>query len=81
MTQELSAEEKATVARMGIHDDAGRIKVWCINWTHPDAPHAVVGVLRNGELVGDRYFPRWSEAIAYGEDLARRLADAEGGIR
>lgn len=41
-----------------------RVKVACINWTHPDAPHALVYVLDSAEgIVAERFFDTWAEAI------------------
>jgi hypothetical protein len=47
-----------------------RIRVACINWSHPRAPHAVVYL----EGMFDRYFATWSEAIEWVDMTARRFA-------
>jgi hypothetical protein len=47
-----------------------RWRVACINWSHADAPHAVVYL----EGMFDRYFTTWSEAIEWADMTARRLA-------
>lgn len=64
-TVELSADEKAEVARFGIHDDPPRWKVACINWPHPDHPHAATYVLVDGEACLTRYHTTWEEAITW----------------
>ena len=38
----------------------GRVKVACINWPHPDAPHAASYVLVNGEAVALAYHHTWA---------------------
>lgn len=77
-TQELSADEKATVAAFGIHDEPTRVKVWCINWPHPDAPHAAVHVIHKGELGMGAYFATWTEAIDFADRIAHNLRTAAG---
>lgn len=47
-----------------------RLKVACINWSHPGAPHALVYMLKHGEAVGGRFFPTWDEACSYARDIA-----------
>lgn len=50
-----------------------RIKVACINWPHPDAPHAMSYLLRDGEVVGEAYHATWDEAMARADEVASRL--------
>lgn len=55
--------------------DSLRVVVACINWNHPSpTPHAIAYVLRDGEMIADRYFATWAEAMEYAVPLARRLA-------
>jgi len=70
----LSADEKAEVARFGIHDDPPRWKVACINWPHPDAPHAATYVLIDGEACLTRYHATWGEAMLWLDRSRDRLA-------
>lgn len=68
---ELSADEKAAVARFKSHDEGPRVKVWCVNWPHPGARHhAVVHIVR-GELF-DRgaFFDTWEQAMVHADKLA-----------
>jgi hypothetical protein len=44
--------------------------VSCINWNHPDAPHATSYMLRDGSAVAVSYHPTWAEAM----ERANRLA-------
>ena len=56
-----------------------RPRIGCMNWSHPDAPKAVVFVpTRMGEQ--DAFFDTWAEAIEFANRYARlwqrREADA-----
>lgn len=83
---ELSADEKAEVARFGIHDKSpglpeirveraaiDRVKVACINWGHKNAPHAMSYVLRNNELVAEAFHDTWAQAMERANLIAVRL--------
>ena len=72
-TLELSVDEKAEVARFGIHDEAPRWKVACINWPHDDAPHAATYVLIDGDARMTRYHATWEEAILWLDESRDRL--------
>ncbi|TQL46690.1 hypothetical protein FB562_2214 [Homoserinimonas aerilata] len=50
-----------------------RVIVACINWNHPDAPHAVSYVLRDGEAIASVYHDTWAEAMHRANELAARL--------
>ncbi len=50
-----------------------RWKVACINWGHPDAPHAMTYRLRDAELQAEHYWPTWADAVAHIE--VRRQAE------
>jgi len=44
-----------------------RVQRWvvaCINWSHPDAPHALAYLNTPDGAMHERYFPTWAEAIA-----------------
>jgi hypothetical protein len=43
----------------------GRWKVACINWSHPDAPHAISYLWDGEEMRTERYWPTWADAMAY----------------
>lgn len=45
-----------------------RIYVGCMNWSHPDLPHASV-IFR----VQSVHFDTWAEAISYADRLARAI--------
>ena len=49
-----------------------RVKVACINWLTPDAPHAVAYTVNaaDGYLM-TRSFPTWADAMAFADRLAR----------
>lgn len=66
--RDLTAVEKAEVARFGIHDEGPRWKVACINWPHRDAPHAVTYLLIDGGAEITRYHDTWEDAIAWLDD-------------
>ena len=40
-----------------------RFKIACINWGHPDAPHALSYVLIGSEMAGEAYHATWCEAV------------------
>lgn len=44
-----------------------RVKVACINWSLPDAPHALVYLCdkASNESIAEQYFASWSDAILY----------------
>lgn len=71
--QELSADEKANVARFGIHDSGIRVKVWCVNWSHLDAPHAAVFVEKDGDLSRGSYYASWAQAMLHADRLAKAI--------
>lgn len=50
-----------------------RVKVACINWSYPDAPHALIYVLRDGEAVADQFTSTWVEAMALVPRYARAI--------
>lgn len=50
-----------------------RVKVACINWNLPDAPHAVSYVITGTHAIGDAYHPTWAEAMERANHLAPRL--------
>ena len=54
-----------------------RVKVACINWTRPDAPHAVSYVLIDGMARGDTYHPTWEQAM----ERAAYLADLQQSMK
>jgi hypothetical protein len=72
-TVELSADEKAEVARFGIHDEPPRWKVACVNWPFPDAPHALTYVLIDGEACLVRPHATWEDAIVWLDESRDRL--------
>lgn len=47
-------------------------KVYCINWSHDDAPHAGVMVVGRDGVARDAFFPTWAQAL----DFANRYAHA-----
>lgn len=49
-----------------------RWKVACINWTHPDAPHALAYAWDGHEIRAERYFPTWPDALAWANHMAPR---------
>lgn len=50
-----------------------RWKVACINWTYPDAPHAIAySVGDDGHMIYSQYFPTHAEAITFADDIAKR---------
>ena len=52
-------------------DRAVRVKVACINWSHPDAPHAMTYmVTAAGERTHTRACGTWAEAMARADWLA-----------
>lgn len=56
-----------------------RVVVACINWTTPDAPHAMSYVLRDGEVLASAYHDTWVEAMVRANKIAnyhRRLGMA-----
>lgn len=59
-----------------------RVKVACINWGHEDAPHSLAYVVHVGtsEMVVDRFFGTWGEALSWGNEMARRLPIKAGGV-
>ncbi|WP_232676705.1 hypothetical protein [Nocardioides sp. R-C-SC26] len=59
---------------------AGRWRVACINWTHPDAPHAVAYLAidhPDGTKTAEysAYFTTWTEALGYAVTRARKYAE------
>jgi hypothetical protein len=46
--------------------------VACINWTHPDAPHAMSYLWDGDEMKGEAYHADWSEAMARVERMQAR---------
>lgn len=72
-TLELSADEKAEVARFGIHDEAPRWKVACVNWPFSDAPHAITYVLIDGEACLIRPHTTWEDAILWLNESGDKL--------
>lgn len=57
-----------------------RWKVACINWGHADAPKAAAYALRGDELVANRYFDEWADAVAWAFERAARTTTF-GGLR
>ena len=51
-----------------------RWKVACINWSHPDAPHAAAYLVGPDGMIFDRYFATHAEAIAFADKHSRRTA-------
>ncbi len=49
---------------------ADRIVVACINWPHPDAPHAMTYMLRDGEMIAESFHRTWAEAMVRADNLA-----------
>lgn len=56
-----------------------RWKVACINWSHPDAPHAVSYALRDGEMVADQFHVTWDDAMERANWWAARTAERSAG--
>ena len=49
-----------------------RVKVACINRSHPDAPHAMACTVNAaGEYLLSACFPTWVDAMAFADRLAR----------
>ena len=49
-----------------------RVKVACINWLTPDAPHAMACTVNAaGEYLLSTSFPTWADAMAFADRLAR----------
>lgn len=42
-----------------------RWQVACLNWTTPDAPHALVYCLVDGTAYAERFFATWGDAVAW----------------
>ena len=54
------------------HNLPVRVKVACINWGHPDAPHAMTCTVNAaGEYLLSTSFPTWADAMAFADRLAR----------
>lgn len=54
---------------------ASRWKIACINWSHPDAPHASAYILDpRGSMIASWYFPTWHEAVEFVARCLRRAA-------
>lgn len=50
-----------------------RIRVACINWGHPDAPHAHLSVVDpTGCLLLAVFCTTWQAAMDFADDLARQ---------
>lgn len=53
-------------------DRAVRVKVACINWSHPARSHAAVSTVNAaGEYLHTTSFPTWDDAMAFADRLAR----------
>lgn len=61
--------------------DAPRVKVACINWSHADAPHALIYLLRNGEAVAEQFVDTWADAMALVPRYARLIPPGESRAR
>ena len=64
---------------MSIHECSPpdrRPVVACINWGHPDAPHAVSYVLAEGSAIGSVYHDTWDQAMQRANELAVRIKGA-----
>lgn len=49
-----------------------RVKVACINWLTPDAPHAMACTVNAAdEYLLTHSFPTWADAMAFADRLAR----------
>jgi hypothetical protein len=55
-----------------------RVKVAVINWGHPDAPHAVIYLLRDGEAEAERFVNTWADAMALVPRYFRATAPSRG---
>lgn len=53
--------------------EATRVKVGCINWTHPDVPHAVVYLYDGDDAGATSYHDTWVEAMSRADRLAGLL--------
>lgn len=56
---------------------SGRVKVACINWSHPDAPHAMAYVLVDGAAEMTFYCATWAQAMERANNIAGRIAKAK----
>jgi len=54
--------------------DDPRWRVACINWTWPDAPHALTYLLIDGDAHVERFHDSWEDAVAWLESFGDKLA-------